>query len=129
MDTTIDEESQKTDRDIGHTSANSLDIDILPTSQMVSLRIYILLELALVLRGQLANAKGCRHRHVIVDSSDLDAGIVFSGESWVMENGGTSADGLLFGESTMRTSSNGDSVEFVFKGSSVRPHVIPCPCG
>ena len=45
-----------------------------------------------------------------------------------MEKDDPSADGFFFGGSTMRTTSKGDSVEFVFKGSSVRTHVIPCPC-
>ena len=88
----------------------------------------ILLVLALVLRGQLVNANGCRHRPFIVDSSDLDAGVTFSGASWATKKGA-----FFFGGSTMRTSSNGDSVEFPFKGpfrSSVRPHTLSlCPCG
>src|SRR5258706_3289818 len=48
-------------------------------------RIHIILAFTLVLRGQLSNANGCRHRPFIVDSSDLDAGVTFSGGGWVMK--------------------------------------------
>ena len=83
--------------------------------------IHIILVLAPVLGSQIANARECRH---IVDSSDLDAGITYSGGSWVLEKDDPSADVSFFGGSTMRTASNGDSVEFVFSGPSVRPHII-----
>ena len=89
-------------------------------------RNHIVLALALVLRGQLTNAWGCRHRPFIVDSSDLNAGVTFNG-SWVAEQDDPSAGVFFFGGSTMRTSSNGDSVEFAFKGPSVRPHGYPLP--
>ena len=130
MDTTIDEERQKKRTETQDIQAltDSTSTSSLPP-QMVSIRIHVILDLALVLRVQLVNGKGCRHRHVIVDSSDLDAGITFSGESWVMQEDDPSANGNFFGGSTMRTSNNGDSVEFAFKGSSVYPHVIPCTCG
>ena len=100
-----------------HTMSSSF----LPLSWPV--RIHIVLALALVLRGQLANAKGCRHRPFIVDSSDLDAGVTYSGGSWVTKQDDPSANVFFFGGSTMRTSSNGDSVEFVFKGPSICPYV------
>ena len=82
---------------------------------------HVVLVLALVLGSQLAHARKCRH---IVDSSDLDAGITYSGGSWVSEKDDPFADVSFFGGSTMRTISNGDSVEFPFSGPSVRPHII-----
>ena len=101
----------------------------LPLSWPVRIHI-IVLALALVPRGQLANANGCRHRpFFIVDSSDLDAGVTYSGGSWVTKQDDPSANVFFFGGSTMRTSSNGDSVEFVFQGPSVCPPRYPRPFG
>jgi len=84
---------------------------------------HIILVLALVLGCQVDNAIGCRNRTFIVDSLNLDAGITYSGGSWVTEEDDPSAGVFFFGGSTMRTFSNGDSVEFVFTGPSNRPFV------
>jgi hypothetical protein len=85
----------------------------------VHIHIHIILALALALRSQLVNAKECRNRPFIIDSSDLNAGITYSGSAWVLEKDDPSADVIFFGGSTMRTFNNGDSVEFVFTGPFV----------
>jgi hypothetical protein len=83
--------------------------------------IHIVVLLAPVLGCQLANATKDQYRTFVVDSSNLDARITYSDGSWSLVHDDPSAGVYYFGGSTMRTFSNGDSVEFVFTGPSVRP--------
>ena len=91
------------------------------------IHIHIVLVLALALGYPLANAAECRHEAFVVDSSKLDAGITYSGDSWAMDYGDPDADVFFFGGSTMRAFNNGDSVDFDFIGLSLRPSVPLCP--
>lgn len=80
---------------------------------------HIVLVLALVLGYQVAYARECRHRPFIVDSSNLDAGITYSGSSWTMDYDDPSEGVYFYGGSTMRAYDHGDSVEYDFTGPSV----------
>lgn len=86
---------------------------------------HTVLALALVLVCERVGATGYRHKPFTVDSSNLDAGITYSGASWTTDYNNPSEGVYFYGGSTMRAYNNGDSVEFAFTGPFLRPFLRP----